>query len=89
MADTRGWKPIETAPDGVWLEVSMRDVERQPPEWRAKKKRFDRTVRLRRWPYGQRITKASFWIADDGFICAPTHYLPLPAPPEDTGHDKA
>lgn len=72
MAD---WQPIETAPRG-WVRVSMRDVCREPPEWIARREIYT-TPRKR--PY--RPIERELWMADDGLVCAPTHWMPLPAPP--------
>lgn len=63
------WQPIETAPSG-WRVVSMRDVDRAPPVWQARRI----TV-----PRKGRQEKRTYWIAKDGLICAPTHWLSLPS----------
>jgi hypothetical protein len=65
------WKKIETAPHNRMVRVSMRDVDRPPPEWKAQKRRF-----LLRPPHPRyRHIERYFWIAEDGFVCAPTHWL--------------
>jgi hypothetical protein len=69
------WRSIETAPKDKRLRVSMRDVDREPPEWVAC--RITVSYRSRRWydlPY-----EREYWIADDGLICQPTHWMPLSA----------
>lgn len=69
------WQPIETAPTG-WQRVSMRDVDRTPPEWIARRVVFATKGRARgRQPM---LFRSEFWIAADGKVCAPTHYLPEP-----------
>jgi hypothetical protein len=70
-----GWRPIETAPSG-WVRVSMRDVDRKPPEWVAKRIVVESPDRR---PALHRPKLRALWIArDDGLVCAPTHWLPLP-----------
>jgi hypothetical protein len=66
------WMPIETAPRHRWLKVSMRDVNREPPVWRAQRRAFYR--------YGARGEKPVvrwYWIARDGLICNPTHWAAI------------
>jgi hypothetical protein len=47
------WQRIETAPKG-WQRVSMRDVDRKPPEWEAHRVVFEIPVRIRgAAPWGQ------------------------------------
>ena len=67
---TNGWLPIESAGDG-WRTVSMRDVEREPPVWRAQRG----LIRTRCRKYGRHATMRQVWFDEDGLICAPTHYL--------------
>ena len=56
--------------------LSMRDVDRDPPEYEARLTTFQIPVTVRgRHP---RIGRSVHWIARDGLICAPTHYLPTP-----------
>lgn len=67
------WRTIESAPNG-WLRVSMRDVDRTPPEWEARRATFASERRAR----GRRpmLFRSVYWIDRDGLVCAPTHYLP-------------
>ena len=65
------WLPIESAPDG-WVRVSMRDVDREPPEWVARKERF--WARPHR--SSQQMVERECWMAqDDGRVCGPTHWM--------------
>lgn len=62
------WQPIETAPPERWILVSMRDVDRPPPEWMARQTYIP--VRGR-YPHRQLV-----WLDKEGRICAPTHWMP-------------
>lgn len=63
------WQPIETAPRGV-LTVSMRDVDREPSVWKAQRKAIGVSRHLRHKQHWFEI-----WVAEDGLICQPTHWL--------------
>jgi hypothetical protein len=71
-ADTQGgWQPIETAPrDAVLLGV------------------VDGEVRLISWGKTSHIPLYGWNLADQGpedyDLCEPTHWMPLPAPPDAT-----
>lgn len=67
------WQRIETAPKG-WQRVSMRDVDRKPPEWEARRVVFENPVRIRGRRHG--VRRSVYWIARDGMVCAPTHWAP-------------
>jgi hypothetical protein len=70
------WQQIGDAPAGKWLRVSVRDVDREPPEYEARLTTFATTVAVRgRRP---RVGRSAYWIARDGLICSPTHFLPSP-----------
>ena len=70
------WRPIESAPrDGTRIALSMRDVDREPPEWHGAYRVFS-VARPYRW--SMRSKTSAYWMADDGLVCSPTHWMPLP-----------
>lgn len=65
------WRPIRTAPKNGLVLVSMRDVDREPPVWFARRATIPSPTKHHSRP--ERI----IWIDEaDGLACAPTHWAP-------------
>lgn len=68
------WKPIETAPDGVWLRT------------KRKGEKGENVCRLRVWPDGDREWIEIYTgrtTVTHGSFAPPTHWAPLLEPRED------
>jgi len=75
MADmeTRGWRDIETAPrDGTFILLWS-------PRWRASQ--------VQRWACIKNAAGRKAFVSESGIpkMHIPTHWMPLPIPPDDTG----
>lgn len=91
MADmeTRGWMPIETAPrDGTVILIAG-GADDQMAYQSGRYDEFMQAPTRAMWSGGG-------WLIALAEACCvgierinPTHWMPLPTPPEDTGHDKA
>lgn len=70
------WKPIETAPKGVVLKDGMHNYGPRVLVWSNS---FAEPMRARWWFATE---EQSNFIADGGYAVFPSHWMPLPPPPE-------
>lgn len=80
-----GWRPIEDAPKGVYSEKVTDEKWVEPPKLLLVVD-GELTVGYWDWYYadgGYGYSDGRAWVRNDsGEPCSPTHYMPLPAPPE-------
>lgn len=88
------WKPIVTAPNGVWAERTTDPSWVEPPRillgWSAQHADFVIRVQVGRWDWYYAEGGDGFhpgftaWVDDEGlnFAVEPTHWMPLPEPPQ-------
>lgn len=70
------WQPIETAPKAIIRTDGMHDYGERILAWPC----FGEVMRVRWWQTNQG-GQASNFICDGGNAVRPTHWMPLPPPP--------
>lgn len=66
------WQPIETAPKNERVIIA----EYSKPKWDEDGDHWSWTVEAAEWS-----EHAKAWMSDEGWSKSPTHWMPLPKPP--------